>query len=155
MPPRRRERLQWPRKSGPVSRRSCRCTLQDSSVFTAALVRNAVLNPTNLLDARIRRQEVAMRLTLRTVLAYLEDALPPESARRIGRMIGRSPAARRIVARIRKVVRRRRLIAVKPDSDSKKGMDANDMSEYLDNTLPEEQLHRVERRCLKHDALLA
>ena len=96
-----------------------------------------------------------MRLTLRTVLAYLEDALPPENARRIGRMIGRSPAARRIVARIRKVVRRRRLIAVKPDSDSKKGMDANDMSEYLDNTLPEEQLHRVERRCLKHDALLA
>jgi hypothetical protein len=96
-----------------------------------------------------------MRLTLRTVLAYLEDALPPEDARRIGRMIGRSPAARRIVARIRKVVRRRRLIAVKPDSDSKKGMDANDMSEYLDNVLPEDKLERVERRCLKHDALLA
>ena len=96
-----------------------------------------------------------MRLTLRTLLAYLEDALPPENAKRMGRLIARSAAARRLTARIRKVVRRRRLIAVRPDSDSRKGLDANDMSEYLDNSLPETQVHRVERRCLKHDALLA
>jgi hypothetical protein len=96
-----------------------------------------------------------MRLTLRTLLAYLEDALPPESAKRIGRMIARSPDARHVVRRIRKVVRRRRLIAVKPDSESRRGMDANDMAEYLDNVLPEEEVGRVERRCLKHDALLA
>jgi hypothetical protein len=96
-----------------------------------------------------------MRLTLRTVLAYLEDALPPENAKRIGRMIARSAAARRVVRRIRKVVRRRRLIAVKLDSESRRGMDANDMAEYLDNVLPEDNIPRVERRCLKHDALLA
>src|SRR5688572_30906147 len=95
-----------------------------------------------------------MRLTLRTLLAYLEDALPPENAKRMGRLIARSAAARRLSARIRKVVRRRRLIAVRPDSDAK-GLDANDMSEYLDNSLPEAQVRRVERRCLKHDALLA
>lgn len=96
-----------------------------------------------------------MRLTLRTLLAYLEDALPAESTKKIGRMIARSSGAKRVVRRIRKVVRRRRLIAVKPDSDSRRGMDANDMAEYLDNILPEEEVHRVERRCLKHDALLA
>jgi hypothetical protein len=96
-----------------------------------------------------------MRLTLRTLLAYLEDALPSESTKKIGRMLARSSSARRLVRRIRKVVRRRRLIAVKPDSDSRRGMDANDMAEYLDNVLPEDQVLRVERRCLKHDALLA
>src|SRR6476659_3584973 len=96
-----------------------------------------------------------MRLTLRTLLAYLEDALPSESTKRIGRMVARSSGASRVVRRIRKVVRRRRLIAVKPDSDSRRGMDANDMAEYLDNVLPEDQVQRVERRCLKHDALLA
>jgi len=96
-----------------------------------------------------------MRLTLRTLLAYLEDGLPAEDAKRIGRMIARSAGARRVVRRVRKVVRRRRLIAVKPDSDSRRGMDANDMAEYLDNVLAEDKIDRVERRCLKHDALLA
>ena len=50
-----------------------------------------------------------MRLTLRTLLAYLDDALDPAQAKVIGQKLAESPSALELVERIRKVTRRRGL----------------------------------------------
>ncbi len=93
-----------------------------------------------------------MRLTLRTLLAYLDDILQPNQAREIGRKVAESPAATALVSRIRDVLRRRRLLA--PELDGS-GVDANTVAEYLDNTLPPDDVADVERVCLDSDVHLA
>ena len=50
-----------------------------------------------------------MRLTLRTLLAYLDDRLSPGNAREIGKKLKESPFARELADRISTVVRQRRL----------------------------------------------
>ena len=50
-----------------------------------------------------------MRLTLRTLLAYLDDRLLPANAKELGQKIAKSPFATELVERIREVKRRRRL----------------------------------------------
>ena len=95
-----------------------------------------------------------MRLTLRTMLAYLDDVLEPSQTKQIGQKIQESPVAGVLVSRIREVMRRRRLSA--PDvSGSHVGIDSNIMAQYLDNTLPADQVADVERVLLSSDELLA
>ena len=95
-----------------------------------------------------------MRLTLRTMLAYLDDMLEPYQTKQIGQKIQESPVAGVLVSRIREVMRRRRLSA--PDvSGSHIGIDSNIVAQYLDNTLPPEQVADVERVLLSSDELLA
>ena len=91
-----------------------------------------------------------MRLTLRTLLAYLDDTLEPAQARMIGQKVAESDAAQELVARIKQVTRRRRLTTPPPT-----GLDANTTAEYLDNALPGEQLGEVEEKCLASDVHLA
>ena len=50
-----------------------------------------------------------MRLTLRTILAYLDDQLEPIQAREIGERISQSKEASALVTRIKEVIRRRRV----------------------------------------------
>ena len=50
-----------------------------------------------------------MRLTLRTLLAYLDDTLDPAQAKTIGQKVAESSAAQELVERIKKVTRRRSL----------------------------------------------
>ena len=52
-----------------------------------------------------------MRLTLRTLLAYVDDILEPAQAKEIGRKVAESDAATALLSRIRDVMRRRRLTA--------------------------------------------
>lgn len=93
-----------------------------------------------------------MRLTLRTLLAYLDDRLPPNNAKEIGQKIANSPFATELVERIRDVKRRRRLASpAKPQPM----IDANLVAEYLDDQLTPELVARVEREILASDALLA
>src|SRR4051794_17717982 len=50
-----------------------------------------------------------MRLTLRTLLSYLDDTLEPVEARAIGQKVAESEQARELAERITQVTRRRRL----------------------------------------------
>lgn len=98
-----------------------------------------------------------MRLTLRTLLAYLDDLLGPEETRDIGSKVAESKIAADLVERIRKVVRQRRL-TFPGDADGGFGdrfIDPNLVAEYLDNTLPLEAVEKTERRILDDDVRLA
>jgi anti-sigma factor RsiW len=93
-----------------------------------------------------------MRLTLRTLLAYLDDRLPPANAREIGQKISNSPFATELVERIRDVKRRRRLAT---PSRTQPTIDANLIAEYLDDQLTPELVAKVETQILASDAMLA
>lgn len=95
-----------------------------------------------------------MRLTLRTLLAYLDDTLEPAETRLIGQKVAESPAAQELIARIKDVVRRRRLSTPTVTGPGDKA-DANTIAEYIDNVLPPEQLAEVEELCLGSDVHLA
>ncbi|NQV27971.1 MAG: hypothetical protein HQ518_26780 [Rhodopirellula sp.] len=95
-----------------------------------------------------------MRLTLRTLLAYLDDLLEPAQAREIGEKISESGYASALVDRIREVTRRRRLTAPDPKSPNS-GLDTNSVAEYLDNTLEPDAVADVEKVCLDSDVHLA
>jgi hypothetical protein len=95
-----------------------------------------------------------LRLTLRTLLAYLDDTLPPNQARDIGKKVAESEVAQATVERIKTVTRRRRLSAprVEPDDHS---TDPNVIAEYLDNVLPADDVTELETTALDNDTRLA
>ena len=95
-----------------------------------------------------------MRLTLRTLLAYLDDLLEPAETKEIGEKIKNSKDVRDLIARIQEVMRRRRLTA--PDVEGPDaGIDPNTVAEYLDNNLSPEQIVDVEKVYLESDVHLA
>lgn len=93
-----------------------------------------------------------MRLTLRTLLAYLDDRLAPGQAKEIGQKVTSSPFATELAERIRSVVRRRRLAK---EAVGQKSIDANLIAEYLDDQLTPELVALIERQILSSDATLA
>ncbi|MCA9237005.1 MAG: hypothetical protein KDA44_16140 [Planctomycetales bacterium] len=107
-----------------------------------------------------------MRLTLRTLLAYMDDILDPADHEELGRKIEASDFAAELIHRSRDASRRLRLGAPDPaagDGGDLHGgsdeLDANTMAEYLDNTLSPEAVAEFERACLapgdQGDMLLA
>lgn len=95
-----------------------------------------------------------MRLTLRTLLAYIDEVLPPAQAAEIGQKLSESPVGTSLVHRIQDVLRQRRLSSPTL-SGSGMGIDPNSVAEYLDNTLAPEGIAAVERICLESDLHLA
>lgn len=93
-----------------------------------------------------------MRLTLRTLLAYLDDRLSPSNARELGQKISASPFARELAERIKGVVRKRRLAKLEP---GQKTIDANLIAEYLDDQLTPELVALIEKEILASDHALA
>lgn len=96
-----------------------------------------------------------MRLTLRTLLAYMDDILDPADHEDLGKKIEASDFATELIHRSRDAVRRLRLGAPdvladdSPDVlDADPAKDANAVAAYLDNTLPPEQVAEFERACL-------
>jgi hypothetical protein len=94
-----------------------------------------------------------MRLTLRTLLAYLDDTLPPDQAREIGQKVAESHVAQELIERIKKVTRRRGLTV--PPAAGPDRIDANTVAEYLDNDLTGERVAEVEELALNSDVHLA
>jgi hypothetical protein len=94
-----------------------------------------------------------VRLTLRTLLAYLDDMLDPAETKRIGQKVAESDAAQELIARIKQVTRRRRLTT--PPATGPNAFEPNTVADYLDNTLPAEQVAEVEKACLESDVHLA
>lgn len=97
-----------------------------------------------------------MRLTLRTLLAYVDDILEPADHEELGKKIESSDFATDLIHRTRDTVRRLRLgsppVLAEDSQDVLGGdvsVDANTVAEYLDNTLPPEQVADYERVCIE------
>ena len=94
-----------------------------------------------------------MRLTLRTLIAWLDDTLTPAEVKAIGHQVSESPFAKELIERIHRVTRQRRF-TVPPDSGSD-ATDANTVASYLDNELGDDAINEFEKRCLTSDVHLA
>lgn len=95
-----------------------------------------------------------MRLTLRTLLAYLDEILPADEAQQLQLKISESEFAASLVQRIRSSIRQAQS---KPQPLDASGIasDANSVAEYLDNTLPVDEVPAFERACFESDARLS
>ncbi len=93
-----------------------------------------------------------MRLTLRTLLAYIDNVLSPTDAATLKQKIQESPKAEQLAERIRNSLTRTEL-AVMP-ALGQGNEDPNVPAEYLDSTLPEAQVADFEQACLATDVRL-
>lgn len=95
-----------------------------------------------------------MRLTLRTLLAYLDSNLPADQADELEQKIRQSEPAQQLIARIREVQQRIRLGAPSVHGRGTGG-DPNSVAEYLDNRLRSEKTAEIEKICIESDMQLA
>lgn len=95
-----------------------------------------------------------MRLTLATLLAYLDNVLEPADAQVLHEKIEKSDFASGLVMRIRSISRKLRMGAPKVEGKGL-GRDPNSVAEYLDGSLAPERLGEFERLCLESDVQLA
>ncbi len=95
-----------------------------------------------------------LRLTLRTLLAYLDDTLNPADARAMGHKVAENPTAQDLVERIRRVTRKRGL-STPPAGPDGGPSDPNTVAEYLSDSLIGERVAEFEHACLENDVHLA
>ncbi len=95
-----------------------------------------------------------MRLTLRTMLAYLDDVLDPADAQELAAKIEESSVAADLIKRIQKSTRNAGVSAPPLDGPGA-AIDANTAAEYLDSTLAPERMSEVDVVCMESDSYLA
>lgn len=95
-----------------------------------------------------------MRLTLRTLLAWMDGVLTEADAAEMTAKVSATPLAQGLADRIRDVVSRPTLPAAAPDGRGF-AADPNSAAEYLDNVLHGERLGDFERICIESDMHLA
>src|SRR4051794_17325983 len=91
-----------------------------------------------------------MRLTLRTMLAYMDNVLDPADAQVLGAKIDESDFATGLLQRVQGVLKKLRMDAPKLDGKGM-GNDANTVAEYLDSALTQDRVAEFERICLESD----
>lgn len=111
-------------------------------------------NPRPAVYSAVPSSEIAVRLTLRTLLAYLDDTLPPPQLSQISQQINESEVAQELMQRIQAVLQDRRLTTPSLAGPGAK-LDPNTVADYLDNTLTGDQLADVEQFLLDSDLYLA
>lgn len=94
-----------------------------------------------------------MRLTLRTLLAYLDGVLEEDEALALKEKIDGNEFAKRLESRILELVKKRQIPI--PKIYAKGTSEANTVAEYLDNTLSPERVASIERDYLESDSRLA
>lgn len=95
-----------------------------------------------------------MKLTLRTLLAYIDNLLPQQDAEEFEALLSKNEAANNLCNRIRSVMTRPELGA--PDVlDKGLHLDPNVTAEYLDNVLSSEESPEYERLCISSDRQLS
>src|SRR4029079_3367159 len=94
-----------------------------------------------------------MRLTLRTLLAWLDDTLPPSEVRDIGKQVSESPLARELVGGVHRATRQRRHTV--PGKSGPDATDPNLVAGYVDNDLEPDQVAEYEKKCLNSYVNLA
>src|SRR5262249_40102784 len=109
--------------------------LYESALGAALLLTEGEKSKTSNAGFRPRWQ---MRLTLRTLLAWLDDTLQPTQVKEIGSQVAGSPFAQELTERIHRVTRQRRLAV--PSSSGPDGVDPNIVASYLDNELDPEEV---------------
>jgi len=97
---------------------------------------------------------ISMRLTLRTLLAYLDRALDTEDDAAIAEKLKQSEFASKLVERVKACLTNDVLSAPSVTAMGTAD-DANRIGEYLDSVLSAEQVAEVERICLESDPHLA
>ncbi len=95
-----------------------------------------------------------MRLTLRTLLAYMDDILDPSDQADISRQVEESDKATELIHRTRDSMRRLRLGAP-PVIGNGRELDPNGVAEYLDNTMSSEEMTEFQQVCLDSEVHLA
>ena len=95
-----------------------------------------------------------MRLTLRTLLAHLDNALEADDNASIAAKLRESEFAASLVKRIANCIASDRIGAASPIATSTAD-DANRIGEYLDSVLSSEQVAEIERICLESESHLA
>lgn len=95
-----------------------------------------------------------MRLTLRTLLALRDGVLDRNATVELQQRMQQSGTAQAIASRIDAVVGDRKLNPLAVDERAA-GLDANEVAQFLDGTMPPDRVPGMERKCLDHNALLA
>ena len=95
-----------------------------------------------------------MRLTLRTLLAYMDEILEPADREELAKKVESSEFAHDLIHRTKDTMRRLRLSAPQVVGTGI-GLDPNTVAEYLDNVLPPDSVADFERICLESDVHLA
>ena len=95
-----------------------------------------------------------MRLTLRTLLAWMDGVLPADLEQEMAAKVSATPLAQGLADRIRDVSSRPTLPAPAVDGRGF-AADPNSAAEYLDNVLHGERLGDFERICIESDMQLA
>ncbi|UUO05947.1 hypothetical protein M4951_21590 [Blastopirellula sp. J2-11] len=97
---------------------------------------------------------MAMRLTLRVLLAYMHGILSEADAAEMDKKVAESEFAQKLITHIRTRVMRKELSALAVEGDGI-GRDANTVAEYLDHKLDPQQVAQLELLCFESDRHLA
>ncbi|MEL7264898.1 MAG: hypothetical protein AAFP69_08845, partial [Planctomycetota bacterium] len=95
-----------------------------------------------------------MRLTLRTLLAYLDDALEEDQLQVLQQKLADSDVAKDLAGKIQDAISDPMIPAMNPLTSNPTG-DINQVSDYIDNTIPPRQVSELEQKCLDSRILLS